>query len=68
MCEKRTVGHALSEPGPTARLPFGLLSACTPHGIKTVLWVTTSLNVLDEVKGTMPYRHGPKSFPAVLGG
>ena len=39
VCEKRTAENALSDREPAADLPFGLLSACTPHGIKRVLQV-----------------------------
>ena len=39
--EKRTVKNALSEREPTAYQLFGLLSACTQHGIKRLLRVTS---------------------------
>ena len=47
--EKWTVKNPLSEQQPTAYQRFGLLSACTQHGIKRVLWVT------EGVFGTRPW-------------
>ena len=56
--EKRTVENEKSEREPTAYLLFGLLSACIQHSIKEILRVTKPLNILDESKDTMHYRHG----------
>ena len=48
----------LSEQEPTAYQRFGLVSACTQHSIKRVLWVTKPHNGLDGVIDT----HTDKQF------
>ena len=59
VCENRAVENTLPEREPNAYLWFSLLSVCMHKGIKKVLQV----NIVDEIKDTMHYRHAVKSVP-----